>query len=83
MFLLLAAPAALHFPRFVPWRRLRRRRFTLFLFATCFYFPPVVYFLQSPPGENGSGRGPDAGHTIDFKETDAHRTRAWPFLPGP
>eukprot|EP00661_Eupelagonemidae_sp_cell13_P024444 gene24444-biopygen11901 len=27
------------------------------------------------PGRNGSGRGPDAGRTIDFKETDAGRTR--------
>eukprot|EP00661_Eupelagonemidae_sp_cell13_P020899 gene20899-biopygen22146 len=33
-------------------------------------------------GENGSGRGPDADHTIEFKETDADRTRVWPFLPG-
>eukprot|EP00661_Eupelagonemidae_sp_cell13_P012159 gene12159-biopygen15475 len=24
----------------------------------------------------------DADRTIDFKETDADRTRAWPFLPG-
>eukprot|EP00661_Eupelagonemidae_sp_cell13_P015110 gene15110-biopygen11195 len=29
-----------------------------------------------------TGRGPDAGHTIEFEETDADRTRAWPFLPG-
>eukprot|EP00661_Eupelagonemidae_sp_cell13_P014514 gene14514-biopygen18641 len=29
-----------------------------------------------------TGRGPDAGRTIDFEETDADRTRAWPFLPG-
>eukprot|EP00661_Eupelagonemidae_sp_cell13_P005415 gene5415-biopygen8742 len=28
-----------------------------------------------------TGRGPDAGRTIDFEETDADRTRAWPFLP--
>eukprot|EP00661_Eupelagonemidae_sp_cell13_P018610 gene18610-biopygen5436 len=33
-------------------------------------------------GGNGSGRGPDAGRTIQFKETDADRTRAWPFLQG-
>eukprot|EP00661_Eupelagonemidae_sp_cell13_P017193 gene17193-biopygen791 len=33
-------------------------------------------------GENGSGRGQDAGHTIGFEATDADRTRAWPFLPG-
>eukprot|EP00661_Eupelagonemidae_sp_cell13_P008347 gene8347-biopygen3123 len=33
------------------------------------------------PGENGSGRGPDAGRTIEFEEADADRTRAWPFLP--
>eukprot|EP00661_Eupelagonemidae_sp_cell13_P009359 gene9359-biopygen9253 len=36
----------------------------------------------SRTGENGSGRGPDAGRTIEFEETDADRTRAWPFLPG-
>eukprot|EP00661_Eupelagonemidae_sp_cell13_P012578 gene12578-biopygen4951 len=35
------------------------------------------------PGKNGSGRGPDAGRTIDFKGTGADRTRAWPFLPAP
>eukprot|EP00661_Eupelagonemidae_sp_cell13_P011205 gene11205-biopygen12387 len=35
-----------------------------------------------PPGRNGSGRGPDAGRTVEFEETDADRTRAWPFLPG-
>eukprot|EP00661_Eupelagonemidae_sp_cell13_P022117 gene22117-biopygen22215 len=29
-----------------------------------------------PPGENGSGRGPDAGRTIESKEADADRTRA-------
>eukprot|EP00661_Eupelagonemidae_sp_cell13_P007484 gene7484-biopygen9086 len=28
-----------------------------------------------------NGRGPDAGRTIEFKGTDADRTRAWPFLP--
>eukprot|EP00661_Eupelagonemidae_sp_cell13_P025775 gene25775-biopygen3021 len=28
-----------------------------------------------------TGRGPDAGRTIGIKETDADRTRAWPFLP--
>eukprot|EP00661_Eupelagonemidae_sp_cell13_P008587 gene8587-biopygen22642 len=36
-------------------------------------------------GENGSGRGPDAGRTIDFEETDADRTRTgrgWQFSPG-
>eukprot|EP00661_Eupelagonemidae_sp_cell13_P007612 gene7612-biopygen13602 len=27
-----------------------------------------------------NGRGPDVGRTIAFKETDADRTRAWPFL---
>eukprot|EP00661_Eupelagonemidae_sp_cell13_P019424 gene19424-biopygen13022 len=27
------------------------------------------------PYRNGSGRGPDAGHTIGFEETDADRTR--------
>eukprot|EP00661_Eupelagonemidae_sp_cell13_P008127 gene8127-biopygen22595 len=32
----------------------------------------------SPRG-NGNGRGPDAGHTIEFKETDADRTRASRF----
>eukprot|EP00661_Eupelagonemidae_sp_cell13_P009404 gene9404-biopygen22719 len=30
------------------------------------------------PGRNESGRGPDAGHTVAFKETDADRTRAVP-----
>eukprot|EP00661_Eupelagonemidae_sp_cell13_P024518 gene24518-biopygen22400 len=29
-----------------------------------------------------TGRGPDAGRMAEFKETDADRTRAWPFLPG-
>eukprot|EP00661_Eupelagonemidae_sp_cell13_P004715 gene4715-biopygen8480 len=29
-----------------------------------------------------TGRGPDAGRTIEFEGTDADRTRAWPFLPG-
>eukprot|EP00661_Eupelagonemidae_sp_cell13_P013752 gene13752-biopygen17042 len=29
-----------------------------------------------------TARGPDAGRTIEFKETDADRTRAAPFLPG-
>eukprot|EP00661_Eupelagonemidae_sp_cell13_P021617 gene21617-biopygen11681 len=27
-------------------------------------------------GRNGSGRGPDAGRTIEFKEADVDRTRA-------
>eukprot|EP00661_Eupelagonemidae_sp_cell13_P010186 gene10186-biopygen3275 len=42
-----------------------------------------------PQGSSGkkwqrtrAGRGPDAGRTIAFKETDADRTRAWAFLPG-
>eukprot|EP00661_Eupelagonemidae_sp_cell13_P005305 gene5305-biopygen2704 len=30
-----------------------------------------------------TGRGPDAGRTIECKETDADRTRARPFLPAP
>eukprot|EP00661_Eupelagonemidae_sp_cell13_P023125 gene23125-biopygen16318 len=30
-----------------------------------------------------TGRGPDAGRTIEFGEPDADRTRAWPFLPVP
>eukprot|EP00661_Eupelagonemidae_sp_cell13_P001743 gene1743-biopygen16859 len=34
----------------------------------------VLFALR--PGENGSGRGPDAGRTIEFEETDADRTRA-------
>eukprot|EP00661_Eupelagonemidae_sp_cell13_P025006 gene25006-biopygen2965 len=40
-------------------------------------------------GRNGSGRGPDAGHTVDFKETGAGRTRqrrfshTGPFHPLP
>eukprot|EP00661_Eupelagonemidae_sp_cell13_P022939 gene22939-biopygen8812 len=29
-----------------------------------------------------TGRGPDAGRTVEFEETDADRTRVWPFLPG-
>eukprot|EP00661_Eupelagonemidae_sp_cell13_P011710 gene11710-biopygen3377 len=29
-----------------------------------------------------AGRGPVLGLTIEFEETDAGRTRAWPFLPG-
>eukprot|EP00661_Eupelagonemidae_sp_cell13_P012791 gene12791-biopygen4969 len=37
---------------------------------------------ESCRGPGGSGRGPDADRTIEFKETDAGRTRAWPFLPG-
>eukprot|EP00661_Eupelagonemidae_sp_cell13_P014211 gene14211-biopygen8081 len=28
-----------------------------------------------------TGRGPDAGRTMEFEGTDADRTRAWPFLP--
>eukprot|EP00661_Eupelagonemidae_sp_cell13_P011697 gene11697-biopygen19900 len=28
-----------------------------------------------------TGRGPDAGRTLEFEQTDADRTRAWPFLP--
>eukprot|EP00661_Eupelagonemidae_sp_cell13_P018601 gene18601-biopygen23427 len=31
-------------------------------------------------GRNESGRGPDAEHTIEIKETDAGRTRAAPYL---
>eukprot|EP00661_Eupelagonemidae_sp_cell13_P003391 gene3391-biopygen6699 len=40
--------------------------------------------VPPPPGNpdrGRNGRGPDAGHTIGFKETDADRARAWPFLP--
>eukprot|EP00661_Eupelagonemidae_sp_cell13_P016447 gene16447-biopygen20285 len=33
------------------------------------------------PGENGSGRGPDAGCAVEFKGTDADWTRAGPFPP--
>eukprot|EP00661_Eupelagonemidae_sp_cell13_P007301 gene7301-biopygen13572 len=33
------------------------------------------------PGRNGSGRGPDAGRTIEFKETDADRRRAGAIYP--
>eukprot|EP00661_Eupelagonemidae_sp_cell13_P010816 gene10816-biopygen4808 len=36
---------------------------------------------QMPPRGNSSGRGPDAGRTIDMKETGADRTRAWQSLP--
>eukprot|EP00661_Eupelagonemidae_sp_cell13_P013512 gene13512-biopygen17034 len=32
--------------------------------------------------DRSRGRGPDAGRTTGFKETDADRTRARPFLPG-
>eukprot|EP00661_Eupelagonemidae_sp_cell13_P024467 gene24467-biopygen19425 len=38
---------------------------------------------RAPSGRNGSGRGPDAGRTIEFKGTGADRTRAEPFLPVP
>eukprot|EP00661_Eupelagonemidae_sp_cell13_P009074 gene9074-biopygen153 len=31
---------------------------------------------------NGGGRGPDAGRTVEFKETDADRTHAGPLLHG-
>eukprot|EP00661_Eupelagonemidae_sp_cell13_P013779 gene13779-biopygen20063 len=32
-------------------------------------------------GGKESGRGQDAGRTVEFKETDADRTWAAPFLP--
>eukprot|EP00661_Eupelagonemidae_sp_cell13_P016256 gene16256-biopygen8237 len=38
----------------------------------------------SPRGrisEQSNQRGPDAGRTLEFEQTDAGRTRAWPFLP--
>eukprot|EP00661_Eupelagonemidae_sp_cell13_P013484 gene13484-biopygen21569 len=48
--------------------------------------PPVMSLSVtsgvSAAGRNDSGRGPDAGHTVEFEETDADRTRAQPFLPG-
>eukprot|EP00661_Eupelagonemidae_sp_cell13_P022695 gene22695-biopygen23759 len=53
--------------------------------AGCDWPRSVSYLWRAapcPPGRNGSGRGPNAGPTIEFKETDADRTRAWPFLPG-
>eukprot|EP00661_Eupelagonemidae_sp_cell13_P010266 gene10266-biopygen9322 len=30
-----------------------------------------------------TGRGPDAGRTMEFEETDADRTRAWSFIRRP
>eukprot|EP00661_Eupelagonemidae_sp_cell13_P008599 gene8599-biopygen1611 len=36
---------------------------------------------DDPVKRTRTGRGPDAGRTIGFEETDADRTRAWPFLP--
>eukprot|EP00661_Eupelagonemidae_sp_cell13_P006939 gene6939-biopygen15006 len=44
----------------------------------------LVRSSSSARGRNGSGRRPDAGRTIEMKKnTDADRTRAWPFLPVP
>eukprot|EP00661_Eupelagonemidae_sp_cell13_P012956 gene12956-biopygen18527 len=46
--------------------------------------PPLSRWRpRSPAGKNGSGRGPDAGRTMQTKETDAGRMRAVPFLTGP
>eukprot|EP00661_Eupelagonemidae_sp_cell13_P007578 gene7578-biopygen15096 len=47
--------------------------------AVTLFFAP----LRAPDLELRTGRGPDAGRTIEFKETDADRTRAVPFLPAP
>eukprot|EP00661_Eupelagonemidae_sp_cell13_P015579 gene15579-biopygen9724 len=47
---------------------------------------PCCWRAHRPPWgkrqRTRTGRGPDAGRTIEIKETDADRTRAWPFLPG-
>eukprot|EP00661_Eupelagonemidae_sp_cell13_P023514 gene23514-biopygen7301 len=54
-----AAPAAPHFPYSL---------LSQFSWAA----PAAPHF---PPWENGNGRGPDAGRTIEFEETEADRTQ--------